>query len=137
MSTNASHTAAIEELVADALRQLEADGARLGRALRATPLGGEPTLAALKEVATARRHALSAFGRLLASADHPVKPLALQWLSLVASGLTALHTAIRTATRAPATSAKQHRIASDHLRAAQARFLEIDRALGCPHGCRS
>jgi hypothetical protein len=137
MSTQASQAAAVDQLVADAARQLEADGARFSRELRKEPLGGEPTLAVMKELSVARRHALAAFGRVLAAPDHPAKLPALQWLALTAGALTALYSSIRIATRAPAASAKEHRRARARFKAAGKAFHEVDRALGCPYGCGS
>ena len=137
MSTQASQAAAVDDLVAHAVRQLEADGARFARVVRANPLvDGEPTLAVMKELAVARRHALAAFRRVLAAPDHPAKLPALQWLALMARALTALYSSIRIAKRAPAASAREHRRAGAGFKAAGKAFLELDRTLGCRYGCK-
>jgi hypothetical protein len=138
MPTQAHKATAVDELVAQAVRQLEADGARFTRVVRANPLvDGEPTLAVMKELALARRHALTAFRGVLAAPDHPGKIPALQWLAQMTKGLTALYSSMRSATRAPAASAKERRRAREGFKATRKAFLELDRALGCRYGCRS
>ena len=138
MSTQATQIAAVDELVAQAVRQLEADGARFRRVVRANPLvDGEPTLAVMKELAIARRHALAAFRTVLAAPDHPAKLPALQWLALLARALSAMYTSIRIAKRAPAASAREHRRARSGFQAVRKAFLELDRTLGCRYGCKS
>jgi hypothetical protein len=131
-------TVELKQLVDDAKKRLDAGAARFRRALRGTQIGGETPLAPFKAIAAARRDALAAFGKILAldSSDES-KHLALTWLSLTAAGLSAFHEALRAERLAPATSRQQHQLAHVRFTNARKTFLDLDRALGCPYGCRN
>lgn len=129
--------AAVKPLVAAAKRRLDADARLIDNAVLATLPGFHLPKAVFTAIGTARRDALAAFAKVFAlKAEGEARQLALRWLSLTASGFGATHAALRAERLAPATAATKRRVARDRLARSGKAFLELDRALGCPHGCR-
>jgi hypothetical protein len=129
--------AAVKPLVAAAKRRLDEDGRRIDKAVLATAPGFHLPAAVFTAIGTARRDALASFARVFAvQPNGATKQLALAWLSLTAAGFGATHDALRAERLAPATAARKRRVARERLARSGIAFLALDRALGCPHGCR-
>jgi hypothetical protein len=137
-STAADHNLAdVGTLVSEAKRLLDADLRRIRSAARSSPPEDDFPPSVFKAIATARRDALTSFGKVLRlQSDEPARQLALTWLSYAAAGLTASYEALRAERIAPATAGKQRRLAQDRFARTSKTFLELDRALGCPFGCK-
>lgn len=129
--------AAVKPLVATAKRRLDADARLIDRAVLATQPGFHLPAAVFAAIGTARRDALAAFARVFAAeAPGPARELALRWLSLTAAAFGATHDALRAERLAPTTAVRKRRLARDRMALSGEAFLELDRALGCPYGCR-
>ena len=129
--------AAVKPLVAAARRRLDADTRLIDSAVLTTQPGFHLPAALFTAVGTARRNALAAFARVFAlQTDGAARQLALRWLSLTAAGFGATHDALRAERLAPSTAGGKRRVARDRLVGSGTAFLELDQALGCPHGCR-
>jgi hypothetical protein len=119
------------------VKQIDADAARLSRAFRAVPATDADgvSLEVFAAIATARRHALAAFGKVLAhDSQDPAKSIALMALSTLGAGLGSQYRSLRT--KDPLVARRESRLARDRFTAAADAFLELDRALGCPYGCK-
>jgi hypothetical protein len=133
----AVHVAAdVRSIVADARQRLAADMARIDRAVRAAPTGEPLPNGVFDALGTARRDALTAFGRLLQLSEAPARQEALAWLSIMAASLTSTYRALRAERVSPATAARARQQAQSRLRQVAPAFLALDRALGCPYGCK-
>lgn len=127
----------VRSLVDAAVKQIDADAARLGRAFRAVPADDADgvSLEVFAAIATARRHALAAIGKLLAlDTQDPAKGTALTALSALAAALGSQYRSLRT--RDPVVAQKEDALAGDRFAAATKAFAKLDRALGCPYGCK-
>lgn len=127
----------LKRLLEARMKQLEADVAQLGIAIRAVGISDPIPLAVFRLLASTRRHTLAAFGAVLKlRTEHPAKAHALTWLSLGAAGLSAFYNSLRLRTSAPAASQQQDRRAHRYFTEADEAFLKLDAALGCPYGCK-
>lgn len=126
----------VRTLVDAAKKQLDADNARLGRTFRAlSPSSESVSLDVFAAIATARRHALASLAKLLAlETQDPAKGAALTFLSTIAAALGSQYRLLQA--RDPIAARREDRLARDQLVAASRAFAELDRALGCPYGCR-
>ncbi len=127
----------LQRLIDAAIRRLDADSARVGRALRAIPVSDPDGVSRdlFRALAAARRNALGIFANVLAlETPHPAKGRALTWLALGAAGLGAFYRSLR-AGDTPS-GRRQDRLAQAYFTRATAAFGEMDRALGCPYGCK-
>ena len=130
-------SAEVEGIVADAKRRLDEHLRRINRLVRANPPANPLPLAVFTAIGAARRDALTALGRILRlQSDEPAKQLALVWLSYVAAGLSSTHAALREERIGAATGGQTRRLARARFARVGEAFLELDRALGCPHGCK-
>ena len=134
--THAAEAPDVRAVIAAAVRQLEADTARLGRALRRLPANADgPSLEVFAALATARRNALTALRKLLAlRTDDAARNAAATTLSLVAAALASQYDSLRATV--PSVAAREERAARERFAAAGKAFAELDRALGCPYGCK-
>lgn len=124
-------------LVSEAKQRLDADLRGIQRAVRSSPPEDDFPPSVFKAIATARREALTSFGKVFRlQSDEPARQLALAWLSYTAVALAAMYDALRAERIAPATAGKQRRLARDRFARTSKAFLELDRALGCPFGCK-
>jgi hypothetical protein len=128
---------ALESEINAVLAQFERDSAGVARALRALPAGAKdvPTSALLAAYRVSHRSAVAAFKRLQAaeSAD-PAKDLALTVVSLYMGHLAAAYRSLAATTSAA--RQRQRRLADAYAREGRKAALALDRALGCPYGCR-
>jgi hypothetical protein len=130
-------SADLRGVIGAAIAQLDSDVARLGRELRALPEDDEDgvSLNVYVAIATARRHALSWFGKVLAvDSPDPARRAALTTLSTVATALGSYYRALRAA--GTTTGQREDRLAGERFAAAARAFGELDRELGCPYGCK-
>lgn len=130
-------SADVASIVADAKRRLDGHLSRIDRLVRATPFIDPFPPTVFTAIGAARRDALTAFGRILRlETDDPAKELGLTWLSYVAAGLSSTHAALREQRLGASTARKTRRLARARFARIGGAFLELDRALGCPHGCK-
>jgi hypothetical protein len=120
-----------------AVARLDADAGLLARALRskATKNSDDVPLSVFAAIATARRHAFASFGtiRRLESTG-PEYGLALMTFSILGSALGSVYRSLRE--RDPVAAKRERRLADERFAAATRVFADLDRALGCPYGCK-
>jgi hypothetical protein len=127
----------VSTLVSEAKRRLDADLRNIQSAVRSSPPEDDFPPSVFKAIATARRDALTSFGKVLRlPSDEPARQPALAWLSYTSVALTAMHEALRAERIAPATAVRKRRLARDGFARTSKAFLELDRELGCPFGCK-
>lgn len=130
-------SADVASVVSDAKRRLDEHLKRINGLVRANPPADPFPLAVFTAIGAARKDALVAFGRILPlETDEPAKQLALTWLSYVAAGLSSTHAALREERLGAATAGRTRRLARARVAHVGEAFLELDRSLGCPHGCK-
>ena len=119
-----------------AVRELREDVARLGRAMLALPKQEEtPSPALFAAIATAYRHALANARRVEAlDLDYELRSMALAVFVMQATGLETYHRSLRASTRAGRRRLDER--AGMYFRASSTAFLQLDRLLGCPYGCK-
>lgn len=132
MAEHGVHAGAAElkPLLEAALKQLDADATRLGRALRAVP-SSDPdgvTLDVFAAIATARLHAFTWFGKVRSlDTDDPAKADALAALSTVAAALGSWYRSLRTTDAT--TRLREERLAKERFATATSVFDRLDKAL--------
>jgi hypothetical protein len=119
-----------------ALRLQRADGARIGRALRALPAGDVDVSPGLfVAIASAYRNALASTRQLRALADENAASSAVAVFATQATALEAWYEALRPGVPAQ-TSQRYATRAAWHFDAAATAFLRLDEEIGCPYGCK-
>jgi hypothetical protein len=120
----------VRSLIDEARRQLDADAARIARALRAVPVDDADgaTTELFAAIAGARRHTLAWLRKLFESdADHPAKRPAVTALSALAAAQGAWYRALRGPD--PATKRREDRRANELFALAGQVFADLDQTL--------
>lgn len=130
-----SQSPQLKKALDTALRRQSADALRVGRALRALPTGDVSVSPALfTAIASAYRNALASTKKLQALPDEHASA-AVAVFATQATALEAWYESLRPGV--PAQSSRRDATrARWHFDAAAKAFLKLDKALGCPYGCK-